>query len=783
MSALGRQGVDYEKELLDRFTIEELEAINNLSDYDFYWKTDEIPLLDGLWLEERRAIINSVLCAKGVCLPLPVTGSIVLGDVTDEKGEELKIEVKVTQDDLYKGSLLVGAPGSGKSSELVNIICQQAKLGDSIIVFDPHGDLVDDVVKRIHSSRVKDIFVLDLANREYPFSANIFAGAVGGDKDAREEIKNLVLEIFSDIWSSVEGGMWFHKFLRNVVGVMIERGDLVVKHIPQFLEDDDFREACLQGVKDREVLAFWAKFRNWTQNRQEEESAPFLERVENLLDDKFTSGVLNQPSRCINFREAIEKRRIILVKLPINELATKKAAKVVGTFLMALVYFAIFSFGDLEKDKRPGVTFVVDEWYNFVLSGEKFERLLRQARKYGMKLLLACQGLDQMDKEELKEVKAAALDANVLMAFKVGKDSSKMLESTFSGLRVRPTNFYTDPINSRKFREHRKDVVREFYRDYVVRLKKAARVLTIGKEVCLFDFGFGETEYSPLEAENVEQLLNNLFYNSQKNGSVNNWEKERFIEAFGNMAHILKEEVEEDPQIKKKFEAAKAVYDGVCDKYDEIRRRQNNNSLCFNSSIIRNPESDAAKEYERKKKELNFLSIEAVKRKNEAEVEKEKWEKLLTRKVIRGKEELRDFEYILDKVLVALIADPIAFSGGNLIGINWEKLKPWHAVVNVGGVSWFMKTQNMDEINDLVPSAEYERRVSKIEERTKQEYCMSRLDIEREIETVFALQAAPGRSGSNVEGSGDDSERSRSRGGRAAAGRSDKFSELDDNEE
>jgi len=42
--------------------------------------------------------------------------------------------------------------------------------------------------------------------------------------------------------------------------------------------------------------------------------------------------------------------------------------------------------------------------------------------------------------------------------------------------------------------------------------------------------------------------------------------------------------------------------------------------------------------------------------------------------VIRGQEELRDFEYILDKVLAALIADPIAFNSGDLIGINWENL-------------------------------------------------------------------------------------------------------------
>ncbi len=547
----------------------------------------------------------------------------------------------------------------------------------------------------------------------------------------------------------------------------------------KLLEDDDFREACLQGVKDREVLAFWKKFRNWTQSRKEEEPAPFLERVENLLDDKFISGVLNQPGRCINFREAIEKRRIILVKLPINELATKKAAKVVGTFLMALVYFAIFSFGDLEKNKRPGVTFVVDEWYNFVLSGEKFERLLRQARKYGMKLLLACQGLDQIDNEKLKEVKAAALDANVLMVFKVGKDSSKMLESTFSGLRVRQTNIYADQINNRKFKEHKKDILREFYRNYVVKLKKAARVLTIG--TCLFDFGFGETEYSSLEAENVAKMLNNLLYNSQKNGNVDDWKKERFLDAFANLAHILKEEIEEDPQVKKKFEAAKAVYDDECNKYEEIRKRQSSNSLHFNSLFESKPESDEVKEdeikeYERKKGEMNFLGMEAMKRRNEAKVEKEKWEKLLTRKVILGRDELRDFEYMLDKVLAALIADPIGFGGGDLIKINWEKLKPWHAVVNIGGVGWFMKTQNMNEVNDLVPRAEYERRVSEIEERTKQEYCMSRLDIERDIETVFALRAAPGHSG-------DDSERSRSRDGRVTVDRSDKFNELDDTEE
>ena len=77
------------------------------------------------------------------------------------------------------------------------------------------------------------------------------------------------------------------------------------------------------------------------------------------------------------------------------------------------------------------------------------------------------------------------------------------------------------------------------------------------KEACFFDFGFGETEYSPLEAENVEQLLNNLLYNSQKNGNVNDWEKEQFIDAFGNIAHILKEKLKKTHKLRKSLKLQK----------------------------------------------------------------------------------------------------------------------------------------------------------------------------------------------------------------------------------
>src|SRR5258708_32250602 len=51
--------------------------------------------------------------------------------------------------DRYSGTYVQGVQGRGKSAHLKNLIRYDVALGHSIIVMDPHGDLVDDSIAQL----------------------------------------------------------------------------------------------------------------------------------------------------------------------------------------------------------------------------------------------------------------------------------------------------------------------------------------------------------------------------------------------------------------------------------------------------------------------------------------------------------------------------------------------------------------------------------------------------------------------------------------------------------
>src|SRR5512136_827123 len=90
---------------------------------------------------------------------------IVLGTQLDAAGKEWKIGMPLA--DLQTHVSIVGATGSGKSTLLRNINLQTFDLDASIIVIEPHGDLVDDILDGCDDSRLGQAVVLDL-NSPFP---------------------------------------------------------------------------------------------------------------------------------------------------------------------------------------------------------------------------------------------------------------------------------------------------------------------------------------------------------------------------------------------------------------------------------------------------------------------------------------------------------------------------------------------------------------------------------------------------------------------------------------
>jgi DNA helicase HerA-like ATPase len=67
---------------------------------------------------------------------------------------------------------IVGKSGSGKSTFLFNLAMGDICAGEGVAIIDPHGDLAEDILDAIPSSRINEVCYLDAGETEYPVGFN-----------------------------------------------------------------------------------------------------------------------------------------------------------------------------------------------------------------------------------------------------------------------------------------------------------------------------------------------------------------------------------------------------------------------------------------------------------------------------------------------------------------------------------------------------------------------------------------------------------------------------------
>lgn len=209
--------------------------------------------------------------------------SIVLG-----KDTQTNSNILISQENLESGTYVLGVQGVGKSSLLLDMTLQQMEGGESVIVLDPHGDLVRDIVSRMPASRIQDTYLLDLKEaRKFPFGLNIFA--LPPDKlnspEARDSVRNQVMHAFEKLWPETRSGIYFGNVLRPVIATLIEHQELTLAHVPRLFYHDAFRAHYTKQLKNMEAQDFWGEYAVWSRSKRERYADPLLDRVKKLLSD------------------------------------------------------------------------------------------------------------------------------------------------------------------------------------------------------------------------------------------------------------------------------------------------------------------------------------------------------------------------------------------------------------------------------------------------------------------------------------------------------------------
>lgn len=329
-------------------------------------------------------------------------------------------EVSLSSEQRTKHIHLIGSSGSGKSTLLLNLIKQDLKTGQGLCIIDPHGDLIDEVIANTPENRITDVVLFDPSDAEYPIGFNILQASSELEKTLLSSDLVATFRRMSTSWGDVMDSV-----LANAILAFVEsrRGGTLFD-LKRFLVEKDFRDEFLQTVEDEAVRYFW--FNEFPLIAGKPQSS-ILIRLDSFLRQKLIRHIVCQKENKINFRELMDNRKVLLVKLAQGAIGEENAF-LLGTLLVSKIYQTALSRQD--SSSRPHFWLYLDEFHNFVTPS--MESVLSGARKYNLGLTLAHQEFRQLQSRNQEVASSVLSNCNTRICFRVGDTDAERFATGFS---------------------------------------------------------------------------------------------------------------------------------------------------------------------------------------------------------------------------------------------------------------------------------------------------------------------------------------------------------------
>lgn len=332
------------------------------------------------------------------------------------------IQTKVTfgVEDRLKHTHIIGATGTGKSTLIANLILQDIKEGNGVVLFDPHGDLVDDIIARIPEERINDVVLVDPSDIEFPVGLNILQAHSDIEKEVLSSDLVAAFRKYATSW-----GDQMNAVFGNAILALLEStkgGSL--NDLRRFLIEKEFRNSFLKTVTDPSVIYYWQKEYPLLKSNS---IGPILTRLDTFLRPKSIRNMVVQKTG-LDFETLFTENKIVLLKLS-QGLIGMENSFLLGSLLLSKIHQAIFR--RQQQAIRTPIFIYLDEFQNFITPSIK--EMLSGIRKYSVGLILSHQDLQQLQREDGELLNAVLGNVNTRVAFRVGEPDARKLQDGFSG--------------------------------------------------------------------------------------------------------------------------------------------------------------------------------------------------------------------------------------------------------------------------------------------------------------------------------------------------------------
>lgn len=306
---------------------------------------------------------------------------------------------------------VIGPTGTGKTTLLLQLICQDMAAGRSVVVIEPTGDLVHDVLARVPEDRLDDVVVIDPTETQ---------GVVGINPIAANEVSadlrvDHILAVFRHLWAENIGPRT-HDILTASLLTLTTLPNMTLVDLPRLLTDDDFRrQEVLPRIYDPALVSFWTWFENCKPRERYAALQPVMNKLRAFWLRPPLRRVLGQESPRFDLRDIHRESRIVLVNVAEGAIGPESSG-LLGALVVSQIWQSLLGRGAGNHGRRRPVMLFVDEFQQYLHLPTDLGDVLARARGLGVGLTLAHQHLGQLSSSVQEAVLANARSQVVFAA-------------------------------------------------------------------------------------------------------------------------------------------------------------------------------------------------------------------------------------------------------------------------------------------------------------------------------------------------------------------------------
>jgi hypothetical protein len=324
----------------------------------------------------------------------------------------------------------LGPTGVGKSTLLLNLIAQDMRAGRAVVVIEPRGDLIADVLARVPAERVADVVLLDPTDLGQPVGLNPLAAQGRSPELVADQLLGMFHVLYAAYW-----GPRTHDILGSSLLSLARIPGMTLAALVPLLTDAAFRRQVVGQVVDPIGLGpFWSAFEAWSDQERVTAIAPVMNKLRPLLLRPEMRAIIGQARPRFGLQQVFTERKILLVNLSRGQLGPETAA-LLGSLIVSQLWQAVLGRSAVPRERRHPVFVVLDEFQDYLHLPVDLADALAQARGLGVGFALAHQYLHQLDAGMRSAVLA---NAQSRIAFRLPAEDARVLAS---GSTLAPEDF------------------------------------------------------------------------------------------------------------------------------------------------------------------------------------------------------------------------------------------------------------------------------------------------------------------------------------------------------